>query len=350
MNKYVFLTTTLLGIFCGLQPARADLPFYEDDAEFKKCAQATGNLNECARKEVLRTLEKVKLDYRAVLTNPAVLEWHAKLEENTEILHDMYESWTAFRNRMCLLSYTSSAYLEPTVDERYSCNLYYTMHHKAQLDSVLQLMEKKVPAQRKDFHFLDITEHDKKYQACLQREAEDICFEEELKRSSDAVKDLYKTFITDVYVGKWNNGPNLQQGNYRDMYDSWLAYRNRFCQLATWAFEHAYGEQAPQLGQCLLILNLEKAEAMRNLYMAAHSLQKKNIEDFDEKVKELKKAAPTRDTDGGEEVGKSIPPLQQPIASGGDEQEEELVPTYQQPTAPQPEKSNKEIPAWAKQK
>ena len=371
MNKYTFLATALISIICGLKPVWANMPYYEDDEQYKHCAQATGKLNKCAHEEMLRTLETVKRDYRDILKNPAVLKWHEKLEDNTEILHDMYESWTAFRNRMCMLAYVASSHIKPTVDERYSCNLYYTFQHKEQLDGVLQLMQIGINKQATDNKakdpvtavddkkianlnkLIDIT-HDHEFETCVPKEPLNDCLNDEINRSAQEVKDMYKTFITDPYVGKWNNGPNLQKGNYRDMYDSWLAYRNRICQLLSWSMDYALEKSdSARFDMCLIMFNRTQTEAMKNLYAVMHSLKKEDLENFGETVKKVKNAALARNTDGGEEIGKAIPPLQRQISAGGDRTDDDLVPTYAQPAdsqQPQPKKSNREIPAWAQQK
>jgi len=372
MNKYTFMATALISIVCGLKSVRADMPYYEDDEEYKHCAQATGRLDKCAHDEMLRNLETVKRDYRDILKNPTILKWHEDLGENTEILRDMYESWSAFRNRMCILAYVSSSHMKPTIDERYSCNLYYTFQHKAQLEGILQLM--KIGANKKTTDekttgsttevdkatidnlnkLIEIT-HDNRFNTCIQKEPLEDCLQEEIDRSSQEVKDMYKIFIADPYVGKWNNGPNLQRGNYRDMYDSWLAHRNRICQLLSWSMNYALGSDVPaRFEMCLIMSNRSQTEVMRNLYAVIHSLKKEDLDNFNETVKKLKNTKPTRQTDGGEEIGRAITPLKRQISSGTDRTDDELVPTYSQSeTQQQPSQSetrNKEIPAWAQQK
>lgn len=354
MTKYLYFAALLLGVMLRLEPVYADMPFYDDDEEFKHCTKVTGNWDTCVKEETLRALNAVKQEYRSILGNQAILEWHAKPEENTAVLRDMYDSWTAFRNRLCMLSYKASMYIEPLVDERYSCNLYYTLHHKAHLAYILQLMGNTAPENRNDFHFLDLSSHDAEYETCIKSNDNSACINEELKRSSQAIKDIYKSFINDEYVGKWNNGPSLKQGNYRDMYDSWIAYRNRICSLAIWAYKRKYGDAAPSLEQCLQMFNREKLEAMENLLTVAHSSLDDGMEEEEDKSNGLgaTSTAPTREDDGGEAIGKTIPPLQKRILSGSDRPEDELVVNYKQKSEEKPAtpKDNRNIPAWAQQK
>lgn len=356
MKKYMFFMLTFIGAILYFKPLMADMPMYADDEEFKHCTKVTGDWDNCVKEEMLRTLDDVKRLYKSVLSNPTILKWHEKPAENTEILRDMYDSWSAFRNRLCLLSYRASAYVEPLFDERFSCNLYYTQHHKDHLSKIVELMEGKAPEKRADFDFLKLTYHDDKYNECMKKNDFDTCVKDELERSSQNIKNLYKSFIEDEFVGKWNNGPSLKQGNYRDMYDSWIAYRNRLCSLAIWAYKNKYGDEAPKLEQCLQFFNGEKYEAMENLLTVAHSSLDEGMEEEGESGDAYGSTAAEIGNDGGEEIGKSIPPLQKRISSGSDRTDDELVTEYSpkeeknEVSQPQTEQQNKNIPAWAQQK
>ncbi len=352
MKKYVFWAA-LLSIFLGMESAMADMPTYDDDEEFKHCTKVTGDWDNCTRESTLRTLDDVKRGYRSILSNKAILGWQETPQKNAETLRDMFESWTAFRNRLCSLSYKASMYIEPLVDERYSCSLYYALHHKDHINSILQLLEKKAPPKRADFHFLDLTSHDEQYGGCAGGSDNDKCIKEELSRSSQAIKDLYKSFINDEFVGKWNNGPSLQQGNYRDMYDSWVAYRNRICSLAIWAYQREYGPEAPSLEQCLQFYNREKLETMENLLVVAHSSLDQGMEDDEDGGEGLggSSSLPEIVDDGGEAVGKTIPPLQKRISSGSSPIDDELVKTYNRnadKNETQDVNSQHKVPAWAR--
>ena len=333
MFRFVlFILSALLISF----KAQAWLPTYDDDAEFGRCTKSTNDWNFCAQEESFRALNNVKKQYKAILTSPEIVSWHNRLDENTATMRDMYEGLTAFRNRICSLSFKAAENIEPLVDARASCDLFHTLHHQDHLDKVLLLLKGEVPENYNDFEFLQILEHDKEYQPCMEAEEKkqdenkikskeevlnsesesetesetasettsqsrkEKCVAEELKRSTRDIKNYYKTFVNDEFVGKWNNGDGLKQGNYRDMYDSWIAYRNRMCALAVWAYQRAYGKDSITSDDCILYYNREKFEIMQNTLIAAHSFLD------DEALPEA--------NDGGEAEGKTITPLQKRIA------------------------------------
>ena len=359
MSRYIWGLLITLALVVKTSSVRADMPIYSDDEEFKLCTKIS-DWDTCAREEALRDLNIVKRQYQEILSNPVILQWHPKPEENAEILRDMYDSWTAFRNRLCSLSVKASMYLERLVDERYSCPLYYNKHHEDHLARILELMNKKVPVKRSEFKFLDLTSHDDEYAECVANPKNSTCLDEELKRSAKYIKDLYKTFSEDEFVGKWNNGPDLSRGNYRDMYDSWIAYRNRICSLAVWAYHYAYGKEAITLTQCLQFYNREKLETMENLLYGAHSSLDIGIEEEDS-VDGPQQIDPellnfSIHDDGGEAEGKTITPLQRRIEPTGDRQDDVLEVETKEPVK-EPEKSTESeepeaghnVPSWAQQ-
>jgi len=359
--------------------AQAWLPTYDDDAEFGRCTKSTNDWSFCAQEESLRALNNVKKQYKAILTSPEIVSWHSRLDENTATMRDMYEGWTAFRNRICSLSFKAAENLESLVDARASCDLFHTLHHQDHLDKVLLLLKGEVPENYNDFEFLQILEHDKEYQPCMEAEdkkeeskvkskeevlnsesetkEEEItphdrkqkCVAEELKRSIRDIKNYYKTFVNDALVGKWNNGDGLKQGNYRDMYDSWIAYRNRMCALAVWAYQRAYGKDSITSDDCILYYNREKFEIMQNTLIAAHSF--------------LDEEALPKNDDGGEAEGKTITPLQKRIAveeqaedeilsQDAEENTEEVKAEDNSATEAETEKEKeskpqKSVPSWA---
>jgi hypothetical protein len=177
-----------------------------------------------------------------------------------------------------------------------------------------------------------------------------------LQRSATYIKDLYKTFSVDEFVGKWNNGPDLSQGNYRDMYDSWIAYRNRICALAVWAYQNAYGPDAITLNQCLQYFNREKVETMENLLYSAHSSLDIGDEE-DESVdgpEQIDYSLLPKD-DGGEAEGKTIEPLQRRIDASINREADvmDVAKPAEKPAESEeaeqnkPQKPSKNIPSWA---
>lgn len=346
MRKYCHVLFACLFVCCAVFPAWSYMPTYPDDAEFKMCAKMR-DWEECARDELQRTVRVVKQQYRTILTTPSIMKWHSSADENVAVLRDMYDSWTAFRTRLCSLSDKAAIYTEPLTEEKTACNLYYALHHKDHLDSVLLLMMQKAPAKQQDFDFLTIYDHDEDYQFCINANQKN-CLEDELKRSSKEIKDYYKTFLEDEFVGKWNNGPDLKRGNYRDMYDSWIAYRNRMCSLAVWAYQSFYGEKSMNLTQCLQFYNREKLETMMNILLTAHS-EVDDAHETDGDPSDENHVFHMDMDDGGLAEGQTITPLDRHIDSGMEGSDDVLVSEEPQPekdTEPKPEEKH-DIPEWA---
>ncbi len=336
-----FLLILFFGLVFNANFSQAFMPSYLDGDEYFKCIRATNNYNNCADEQARERLNTVKKQYRTILTNPNILGWHKNISDNTATLRDMYESWTAFRNRLCSLSNKAAKYLEPLIDEKIGCNSYYITHHQDHLNSIILLLTKNVPQKRGQFDYLKIYDHDDEYEECMKGKDTSKCLDEELKRSSKGIKNLYKTLLEDDFVGKWNNGPDLKNGNYRDMYDSWIAYRNRMCSLSVWAYQVGYGKSGVGLNQCLQFFNREKLETLQNLLMSASSaLDDEYDEDFDD--------------DGGEAEGKTIKPLERRFdekqnkedALEPDEKAEPLI-KKAEPKKQAPEKKVN-VPSWAK--
>ena len=336
-----FLTVLFLCLMFNTNYSQAFMPSYPDGDEYHKCVRATNDYEGCASEQTRQRLNTIKRQYRTILTNPKMIGWHEKISDNTVTLRDMFESWTAFRNRLCSLSNEAAKYIEPVIDEKITCNSYYVAHHQDHLNSIILLLTKNLPQKKAEFEYLTIYDHDDEYSECMKGKDTSNCLDEELKRSSKGIKNLYKTLLEDEFVGKWNNGPDLKNGNYRDMYDSWIAYRNRMCSLSIWAYQIGYGKDAVKLNQCLQFFNREKLETLQNILMNANS----SLDD--EYEGEI-------DDDGGEAEGKTIKPLERRFDTE-QKTEDKLEPGENaeplikkaEPKKQEPQKKV-EMPAWAK--
>lgn len=278
MKKFwlILLVSLLLG-----RIAHTALPQYDDDEEFKHCLKIINDLDTCVQEQTKRALNNVKQDYKDILSNLKLMSWNGSLEANTAVMRDMYESWTAYRNRLCSLSEAAAVNLEPLITEKYSCGLYHTLHHHDHLDKILQLMKYNGAVQNDKFDLFKVYEHDEEYQTCRQKDgkSKSECLGAELDRTTRRVKDLYSSLLHDENVGQWNNGPNLQNGNYRDMFDSWVAYRNRLCSLAAWAYNNAQIQPKVGIDECILYLTDEHRTLLDNALFAAHSSLDMGFED-----------------------------------------------------------------------
>ena len=175
MKKY-WLLTLVLSFFAGNVSA-FDLPNYEDDAEFKQCTRVSNNWDPCVQEETTRALNKVKQQYRDILHMPQLLEWNGDVVKNTETMRDMYESWIAYRNRLCSLSHSAARYMDPILTEKYSCTLYHTLHHKDHLGKIIKLLQTAQTANRPtnaqnrqplSINLFRITEHDDAFSKCME--------------------------------------------------------------------------------------------------------------------------------------------------------------------------------------
>lgn len=330
------MKTRIITLLIGLtlfSNAQAKMPLYDDDAEFDRCIQMMGDWNRCMSEETRRSLNDVKIAYRDILANPKLKDWNGTLSENQQVLRDMYSSWTAFHNRLCSLSKVASRYTGGWKDEELSCNLYYVMHHKEHMRSLYYMfIDKSKPED--DF----ITEeHDAKYTKCLEEDgSKDKCLLAEFQRSSEKIKDLYRQLYSSKYTAAWNNGSDFGDGNYRDMFDSWVAYRNRLCSLSVYAYQNFPTRPNLSKNQCLQYLNREKLEALENIYNLSQNA--------DSEDKLHKKAE-----DGGRKAGLAITPLENRVETtesliGNQQSEPEKEKTEQKEETPA------NLPSWARRK
>ena len=356
MKKY-WLLTLVLSFFAGNVSA-FDLPNYEDDAEFKQCTRVSNNWDPCVQEETTRALNKVKQQYRDILHMPQLLAWNGDVVKNTETMRDMYESWIAYRNRLCSLSHSAARYMDPILTEKYSCTLYHTLHHKDHLGKIIKLLQTAPVANRPtnaqnrqplSINLFRITEHDDAFNKCMEdNKNTKTCWSEENNRTIEQIKELYKNLMADEHVGKWNNGPNLKSGNYRDMFDSWIAYRNRLCSLAAYAYKQSSVRGKISLQGCVLYLNKEHAQRLQNTLEMAGIAMDDGFEDmYDENDPLIE--MPVSDNDGGAAEGKTIQPLENRLPDAEESQDLKLSDEGDTPaeTAPQDEESV--IPAWARE-
>lgn len=331
-----FFFVFLCCLVYNINDSVAKMPIYDASDYYYQCLEVNRDPEGCAKQDNSRILNDIKKQYRAILTNPNLVNWHDNITQNTETMRDMYESWTAYRTRLCSLSHKSAQYLEKLIPEKISCTMYYEQHHQDHLDKVLALLNKQAPQNKMQFGYLYIDEHDEKYEECRKNKEED-CIRAELIRTTKDIKNIYKTMSEDEYLGKWNNGPDLKNGNFRDLYDSWIAYRNRLCSLSVWAYEVGYGKNAMSSDYCLLYFNIENLDALKNILVSAHST-------LDEEMV-------TDDDDGGAAEGKTIQPLQRKFDTPSADEDlsgSSEAQTKEDSSEKKSPQKNLNVPIWAK--
>ena len=79
------------------------------------------------------------------------------------------------------------------------------------------------------------------------------CWLEEAKRLTAEIKDKYEILTKNKLANEWNKGNGMFKGNLKDTFDSWVAYRNRFCSLYGVAGNQETGEtKAFHQAMCLV--------------------------------------------------------------------------------------------------
>lgn len=334
-----------------------NLPKYIDDDEFYHCANMTHDWSPCADEEQKRLLRDVKILYQNVLSDEKAREWNGSQDENKMILRDMYESWSAFKNRLCSINKIAEKNL-PTMTEPFTgCNLYVTFHHKNQMNTALYMLNANAPRNpyprfipsmdgEFDFTILLDSEHDEFYTECLKNKNRNprICLAEEQQRADKELMKYYEILSKKPELENWNNGPDLNNGNFKDMHDSWVAYRNRLCSLITFAKTKGYGEKAADNDLCILSLTKEFVTNLDGLALATGSY-------LDEAVV----GETTEKEDGGEAEGKKIKPLRRRISAklNGDESENQATTEVEaskaeEVSAPaEQDARGRKIPSWA---
>ena len=322
----------------------ASLLGFSKTPEMEYCIQRTNDWDMCVKEESSRYLNDIKTKYRTILTDRALLERDKSIAKNKQLLHDIYESWTAYRNRLCALDELASQFTGPLVNQNLSCTLAQMELHAFNMDSLIQLLKKTAPEKQANFEFLRF-EHDEEYQSCAKSKIKEIsrnCLKEEIERTNKQILQKFQQAYDSLMIGAWNNGPNLQTGNYRDMYDSWVAYRNRFCSLAVWAYKRFYGEKSVSMNYCLESFNKEMSDYMQHILSASVSFLDDDMpEEMMDQFLEP------------EEAGKLITPLERRFESleGFEDvplKDKKKPQTEPEPQTAAPNEPDKNIPSWAK--
>lgn len=98
-----------------------------------------------------------------------------------------------------------------------------------------------------------------------------LCMKAETARLMKSIQETYSAILKNEQTASWNNGNGLISGNLKDMYDNWVAYRNRYCSLFVLASEHTFGGPDYDKERCLLNLTNDHYELMRSVLINANS-------------------------------------------------------------------------------
>lgn len=113
------------------------------------------------------------------------------------------------------------------------------------------------------------------YDACYEKARDDtqvgLCMKAETARLLKQIQEVYVHVSQNEQTKGWNKGQGLQSGNLKDMYDSWLAYRNRYCSLFTVASANTFGSTQYNKERCLLNITNDHYEMMKTVIINANT-------------------------------------------------------------------------------
>ena len=113
------------------------------------------------------------------------------------------------------------------------------------------------------------------YDACYRKAADDngvaLCMKAETARIMKDIQEVYVNLSKNPRTAPWNKGNGLISGNLKDMYDHFIAYRNRFCSLFVVASEENFGSSSYDKERCLLQLTNDHYELILQTIVNANT-------------------------------------------------------------------------------
>lgn len=112
-------------------------------------------------------------------------------------------------------------------------------------------------------------ERSPEFEECDQKAMDDdalaLCMKAETARLMKDIQQDYLRLVKYKPTKDWNKGNGLISGNLKDMYNSWIAYRNRYCSLLTVASADMYGSTNYHRESCLLEMTTDHKTLMDNV-------------------------------------------------------------------------------------
>lgn len=113
------------------------------------------------------------------------------------------------------------------------------------------------------------------YEQCYAKAQTDnevaLCLKAENTRMLRQIQQIYLNLTKNEITNKWNNGNGLVSGNLKDMYNSWLAYRNRYCSLYQTASQNTFGGADFNKEKCIFSFNGDHLKLIQEVIFAANS-------------------------------------------------------------------------------
>lgn len=86
------------------------------------------------------------------------------------------------------------------------------------------------------------------------------------------IENVYDKMANDRFFEKWNNGNGMFKGNFKDLFDTWVAYRNKYCNLFAYT-NNVYDGNSVEYHRAVCVYELTKAkkEQMKSIQSASQS-------------------------------------------------------------------------------
>lgn len=116
----------------------------------------------------------------------------------------------------------------------------------------------------------------KEYEDCINQVQNDddvaLCMKAETARVMKDIQEVYLNLSKHYLIEPWNNGVGLSKGNLKDMYDHWVAYRNRYCSLYQQASINTFRSDEFHKEECLMQLTIDHYELVHTAIINANVL------------------------------------------------------------------------------
>lgn len=123
----------------------------------------------------------------------------------------------------------------------------------------------------------------KEYDECYEKVKDDgdlaLCMKAETARLLKVIQEIYVNVSKHEVTAPWNKGNGLISGNLKDMYDHWIAYRNRYCSLFVVASKETFGSSDYDKERCLLQLTNDHYKLMLEVITNANSGPEETVGD-----------------------------------------------------------------------
>ncbi|MBO7556557.1 MAG: hypothetical protein J6T72_04100 [Alphaproteobacteria bacterium] len=81
------------------------------------------------------------------------------------------------------------------------------------------------------------------------------CLNQEIKRQHGYIENFYRTLLKQQQFQEWNGGDTLAKGNFKDMNEQFVAFRDRLCSLYALAKKPTYENLEWGRKECIMIFN-----------------------------------------------------------------------------------------------